>query len=193
MHIDRPFSTPIFYTQLEDENLFGIQEEIGKSLQGYEWTFNENWQSHWIAGDFDSDIISELNLDKFAKHLDTQIRVVCDEINFPYVEYKRQSWFTKLNQNNYAHKHNHGMSDISGVYYFKTNGEEDGNIKFHTPAIQSYSSIFKEHCSKPFYYEPHVGKMLMFPGFLEHSVGTNINDNERISMSFNIIFNKYII
>ena len=28
MNIDRPFSTPIFYNQLENENLFDIQEEI---------------------------------------------------------------------------------------------------------------------------------------------------------------------
>ena len=28
MNIDRPFSTPIFYTQLENEKLFDIQEEI---------------------------------------------------------------------------------------------------------------------------------------------------------------------
>ena len=192
MNIDRPFSTPIFYTQLENEKLFDIQEEIGKNLKDYNWTFNETWQSHWMAGSFDTDIIADINLDKFADYLDTQIRIVCDEINFPYVEYKRQSWFTKLNQNNYAHKHNHGTSDLSGVYYFKTNGE-DGNIKFHTPSIQTYSSIFNNYSAKPYFYKPEVGKMIIFPGYLEHSVGTNINKDERISMSFNIIFNKYII
>mgnify|MGYP003112799004 CR=1 FL=1 len=35
MNIDRPFSTPIFYTQLENEKLFDIQEEIGKNLKDY--------------------------------------------------------------------------------------------------------------------------------------------------------------
>ena len=190
MLVDRPFWTPIFYKQYQNEKLFGIQEEIGKSIKDREWYFNEEWNTHWVLGDFQSDIIEQLSIKKFASELDDQIRVICDEIGFPYTEYRRESWFTKLEQGNYAHKHNHGTADLSGVYYYKTNGE-DGNIKFHTPAIQSHSSIFQHYSATPYFYKPEIGKMIIFPGFLEHSVNTNINKDERISMSFNIYFNKF--
>ena len=32
---------------------------------------------------------------------------------------------------------------------------------------------------------PESGKLLMFPSWLEHGVGQNMDDMERISMSFN--------
>ena len=32
---------------------------------------------------------------------------------------------------------------------------------------------------------PESGKLMMFPSWLEHSVGQNMDDIERISMSFN--------
>ena len=144
MLVDRPFWTPIFYKQYQNEKLFGIQEEIGKSIKDREWYFNEEWNTHWVLGDFQSDIIEQLSIKKFASELDDQIRVICDEIGFPYTEYRRESWFTKLEQGNYAHKHNHGTADLSGVYYYKTNGEDDGPLPDTSYVMADVESIMEK-------------------------------------------------
>jgi hypothetical protein len=39
--------------------------------------------------------------------------------------------------------------------------------------------------------EVRDGLMLMFPSWLEHSVGFNTSDVKRISVSFNIMFNRF--
>jgi hypothetical protein len=35
------------------------------------------------------------------------------------------------------------------------------------------------------------GNLLMFPSYLEHSVDTNMGDDERISISFNLMFSSF--
>jgi len=35
------------------------------------------------------------------------------------------------------------------------------------------------------------GTLLMFPSYLEHSVDANVNAEERISVSFNVMFSSF--
>ena len=41
-------------------------------------------------------------------------------------------------------------------------------------------------------YTPKEGKILLFPGWLEHGVKTNLTDNVRMSLSFNVYFKHSI-
>ena len=86
---------------------------------------------------------------------------------------------------NYAHIHKHGFSDISGVYYYRTNGS-DGDIFFETPVTETGCSKFWMNHSLTFSIPPEKGLILLFPGWLSHGVRTNTTDNQRISLSFNI-------
>ena len=90
---------------------------------------------------------------------------------------------------NYAHIHKHGFSDISGVYYYRTNGS-DGDIFFETPVTETGCSKFWSNHSLTFNIAPEKGLIILFPGWLSHGVRTNTTDNQRISLSFNI---NYII
>jgi ectoine hydroxylase-related dioxygenase (phytanoyl-CoA dioxygenase family) len=35
------------------------------------------------------------------------------------------------------------------------------------------------------------GTLLVFPAYLQHSVDTNMSENERVSLSFNIMFSSF--
>ena len=37
----------------------------------------------------------------------------------------------------------------------------------------------------------HDGTLLMFPSYLEHSVDANTSDEERVSVSFNVMFSSF--
>lgn len=184
--IEFPFVTPIYSNQITGPQLNNVQLELEELVNKTEFRYNDEWKSHYIGGDFES----TFEFKHFQNVLEENIPVFCNEIGYQMPEYKIKSWFSMFKKNNYGHKHDHGTADMSGVYYYKTNGN-DGDIKFYTPAIQTNSSIFKHFCGRPFAHKPSVGKLLLFPGYLLHSIDTNLSNDERISLSFNIYFNKF--
>ena len=101
--------------------------------------------------------------------------------------HRLESWITLLDTDDYGHIHDHGNADVSGVYYFQTN-EQDGDIVFYNPAPQvDMSTILK---ASTWRHKPMIGKMLLFPGYLKHGIFRNETTSTRISLSFNIFFNK---
>jgi len=184
--IETPFSTPIYYNQITGPQLNNVQTELSELLKTVEFKYHDEWKSHYLGGDFDS----TFTFKHFQQVLDENLPVYCNEINYHMPEYKTISWFSLFKPGNYGHKHDHGTADISGVYYYQTSGD-DGDIKFYTPAYQTNSSIFKHYAGRPFGHKPNVGKLILFPGYLLHSIDTNLTDSERISLSFNIYFKNY--
>ena len=132
-------------------------------------------------------IIKDLRLKKLEKEIDKHLKEYCDEIGLPHLKYKMSSWFSKFENGSYAHIHNHADTDISGVYYYKTNGD-DGKFFFESPNDHLTTSRIYKHQGIRWEYIPHCGKIILFPGWLRHGVETNITDNTRISISFNINF-----
>ena len=102
----------------------------------------------------------------------------------------KQSWMTLTNQGESSHTHSHGSTDISGVYYFKTN-ENDGSIYFESSNKLMNASAMFSSSTHTISYKPEVGKLILFPGFLEHGVYENTTDHERVSVSFNIFVNRF--
>lgn len=94
-----------------------------------------------------------------------------------------QSWFNVTRKFGYQERHNHERSveglPISGVYYFKTNGN-DGNFGiFPSDAQTKLFSTFE--------VQPEVGKLLLFRSEVYHRVGANFTDEDRISFAFNYV------
>lgn len=86
--------------------------------------------------------------------------------------------------------HNHPNSILSGVYYLKT-PENCGGICFTDPrpASQMLTVPVSEYnlWNLPkISYKPQAGSMLLFPSWLVHGVETNLSEDVRISLSFNI-------
>ena len=79
----------------------------------------------------------------------------------------------------------HGYSDISGVYYINTNGE-DGNLQFDN-INSSMSGNFIMGALRSKEVAPLMnGLLMLWPGPLKHGTQTNNTDSERMSLSFNI-------
>ena len=167
---------------------------IDKVIDNVKFYSLDKWgKTHLISIDFsqedskDSNIIRDLNLGKLEKEIDIHIQEYCDVIGHPFSKYKMSSWFSKFENGSYAHIHNHGDSDISGVYYCKTNGD-DGKFFFESPNDHLMTSRIYKHLGVRWEYIPQCGKLILFPGWMKHGVETNITDNTRISISFNIKF-----
>jgi uncharacterized protein (TIGR02466 family) len=92
----------------------------------------------------------------------------------------------------YNINHIHPRSYLSGVYYLQCD-DKSGNIVFHTPlkAKEMLDPNFIEYSqitANANMYSPQVGRCIMFPAWLEHSVQPNRSERERIGVSFNAFY-----
>ena len=95
-----------------------------------------------------------------------------------------------------AHKaHSHPNNFLSGVYYVRTRPGSDA-INFHDPRTQAgvirppVVELTAENTDQVVVRVTN-GTLLMFPSYLEHSVDANVNEEERISVSFNVMFSSF--
>jgi uncharacterized protein (TIGR02466 family) len=88
-------------------------------------------------------------------------------------------------------EHVHG-DVFSGVFYLYT-PEGSGKLVIQNPAINkmwqgcSLTSSKNQFTGESIRIEPVEGNIILFPSYLPHSVETNNHDEERISISFNLI------
>jgi len=95
-----------------------------------------------------------------------------------------------------AHKaHSHPNNYLSGVYYVRTFPGAD-TINFHDPRNQAgvirppVVELTAENTDQVVVKVTN-GTLLLFPAYLEHSVDANTSEEERISVSFNIMFSSF--
>jgi uncharacterized protein (TIGR02466 family) len=200
MAVEGWFATPIYWNMVRP-NMF---DQIQTELESTEKTLRDNnvfknkptWEpgTHQLSDiTFEKNLISEFNLKTLEDEIYHHIILYKQEIGMPQDRLNDfgiyQSWMTNTRKNEYAHSHNHTWrADISGVYYYKTNGN-DGSILFKNP-IPQFESPLLDHIPNEARYHPQNGKILLFPGWLYHSVSPNYTDDDRLSVSFNIAFKK---
>lgn len=91
--------------------------------------------------------------------------------------------------------HSHPNNFLSGVYYVQTQAGTD-TLNFHDPRIQAsvirppVVELTAENTDQVVVRLTN-GTLLMFPSYLEHSVDANTSEEERISISFNIMFSSF--
>tara|TARA_B100001996_G_scaffold951_1_gene905 strand:+ start:629 stop:1222 length:594 start_codon:yes stop_codon:yes gene_type:complete len=189
--IDPAFATPIYNVDCID-NLDNITKEIENCLPKIDWKSKDEWgTTHYLSTDnFSEDLFKQYKLNNLREQIQKHMISFCKAVGYIPTPYRMEAWFTKFEKGNYAHIHNHGTADISGVYYVQTTGD-DGSIFFTSPCqAATCSHVFQHVVGSARPYTPKKGTMIMFPSYLEHGVQTNDTDNTRISLSFNISFQR---
>jgi uncharacterized protein (TIGR02466 family) len=199
MAIEGWFPTPIYHSIVEGPAFTQIQNDFANVVtllnQQAGFQHNPGWlpKTHKLSDiTFTKNLIEDYNLRAFAQELLKHISLYTAQLGCPaskVSEFKiTQSWMTNTGPGEYAHTHNHGSADISGAYYYKTNGH-DGSITFMNPVSQ-FSTYLLEHVANDVSYTPQEGKIILFPGWLDHGVPENKTQDDRISISFNINFRR---
>jgi uncharacterized protein (TIGR02466 family) len=104
-------------------------------------------------------------------------------------------WATVLAKGAPHKIHSHPNNFLSGVYYVRVHPGSD-TINFHDPRRQTYvirppvAELTAENTDQVVVRLTN-GTLLMFPSYLEHSVDINVSENERVSVSFNIMFSSF--
>jgi len=104
-------------------------------------------------------------------------------------------WATVLARGASHKLHSHPNNFLSGVYYVRT-GEGADTINFHDPRSQAgiirppVVELTAENTDQVV-VRVSDGTLLLFPSWLEHSVDANAGKDERISISFNLMFSSF--
>tara|TARA_E500000331_G_scaffold94492_1_gene90709 strand:+ start:219 stop:833 length:615 start_codon:yes stop_codon:yes gene_type:complete len=185
------FPTPIYLEKYLDNE---IEKELWNAFNNVEFHHEEIDNTHDLSlGEdgtlFNDNVLNRFDCQLFLKLLHDNLMLFLDELGYAGSrEYLiEHSWFTKTNKGQYAPMHYHGSSDISGVYYLQTNGQ-DGNLTFYSPTKDLISSFLYSIVDQKQNMPLEQGLLAFWPGLLYHTTETNMTDHERISLSFNIQF-----
>ena len=101
------------------------------------------------------------------------------------------SMWSIINNRGHANvSHNHPQAWFSGVYYVKVPADREnaGNLCFRDPvaARQYTNSYYRTVQNSSCCISPQEGRLVIFPGWFEHSVKANNTDEDRVAISFNI-------
>jgi uncharacterized protein (TIGR02466 family) len=127
-----------------------------------------------------------------VERLDQAVAAVRDVLHVKQPLVIGSGWVNINRKGNFNARHIHPRAYLSGVYYLQ-GGDESGEIVFHSPLIAKEMTDPDFDDPPPFlsdiaFYRPAPGRCLIFPAWLEHSVFPNRTDDDRISVSFNVIF-----
>ena len=104
-------------------------------------------------------------------------------------------WATVLARGAVHKAHSHPNNYLSGAYYVRTHPGAD-TINFHDPRNQAgvirppVVELTAENTDQVVVKVTN-GTLLLFPAYLEHSVDANTSEEERVSISFNIMFSSF--
>ena len=149
----------------------------------------QGWQSDKTLHDLEEfrDFVScAINA---AKSVLRFLRIGCDAVEIT------GCWANVLAKGTAHRVHSHPNNFLSGVYYVRTHPGTD-TINFHDPRNQTaiirppVVELTAENTDQVVVRVKN-GTLLIFPSYLQHSVDANLSKEERISISFNIMFSSF--
>ena len=179
------FSTPIYVTYLDTNISNNVEEIIIPKLSKLESTETLNTDF------FSEKIISENELPDFFNFINKELDYYSQATTIQRGD-KFQYWVQDYKPDQFQGYHKHPGSTISGVYFIRSNNA--GPIQFKNPNPYMEFTQWNHHSSidKFVYFniKPSKGMLLLFPSWLKHGISKNETDETRISISFNLYFDR---
>jgi uncharacterized protein (TIGR02466 family) len=200
MNIIPLFTTPVMKIQLDldtdklTEFAFQMRDNDKKGLA--DGINKGGWQSNNII---------EENHEEFKKlkkeithHLQVYHSTIFQGMKFKgnVTQTLATIWAIINEKHQYVDWHIHPFATLSGVFYIKHDGVENGNILFKHPEHPQMTSLnwpseivelYNEVTSGVVNLTPKSNMLLIFPAWLNHSTAMNLYNDPRISLSFNSI------
>lgn len=189
MQCDLLFPSPIFVVDYDipDTNLMILDYiyYLEKSSQGVSKTNIGGWQS-------EDNFFESKNTQILVKNIENSISAIQEGLQITNSLYIDGAWANINRTSHFNARHVHPRSYLSGVYYAQAS-QNSGSIVFHSPVnckemIEPNYSELNIITANVMKYEPKVGRCIIFPSWLYHSVEPNFSSEDRISISFNIFY-----
>jgi uncharacterized protein (TIGR02466 family) len=187
------FPTMIYEHQGTSQEIFLIQDEIKKKLPLIEATDEFSNPPGWNDGVQTNikarhNTIRDFELDHLKAYIEKHIKIYIDKTQawHPVPVSLRHSWVNKTSNGEKQDWHQHQDALISGTYYYQTTGNDgEFGIMNPVPWMQQEVFPFGNIVEKFAEIKPAVGKIILFPGWLQHCVNENKTSSTRITISWN--------
>tara|TARA_B100000131_G_scaffold142151_1_gene138285 strand:- start:731 stop:1441 length:711 start_codon:yes stop_codon:yes gene_type:complete len=206
MNLDYIFPTPIWWTDLDidieamQDICYGIAETMPTKERSNRGLLN------YQSPDFFGEELCKEEDDEFGK----LARTIKDFGNKCFDSFEScvttlefaNMWININNKGGYNEVHTHPGALMSGAFYVKVPKEGDaGSITFHKNSMEAYvvhslglaedlSKAEAPHTHATMSYPPKEGRLVVFPAWVSHGVRENHTEEDRISISFNLIPNR---
>ena len=157
------------------------ERHFGRTITSY---FSDKTRNY--AGHFDQTL---------SNYLNSTCRQYMLEIGFnPNIDLRIETWLNLNLPDTHHSRHEHFGCFMSGVLWLST-PEKSGNFNIFDPVgvrTQNTTQYTFARTNNTLYNTslytivPQSGKMIMFPGWLQHQVESNESNEDRISIAFNI-------
>ena len=188
------FPTLVWKVQLTS----GAQETVNRKIletlrilrpSGADFVSSEGWQSN-------KDLHKLDEFRELASYINDTARTILQFLKIGYDAIEITGCWANINPAGASHRsHNHPNNYLSGVYYVQTRAGGD-TINLHDPRVQTgiirppVTELTEENTDQ-IVIKVSNGTLLIFPAYLQHSVDPNRSGEERISISFNMMFSSF--
>lgn len=188
IYVDKWFSTPIWETQIELDNI--ELSDWAYNLKNQYPGVQKSNKGGWQCADLENPPKSFFDFKNAVNNTLVEVHASMG-LKLDYKSYITESWININPPTAYNTKHLHPRSLFSGVYYISVPEGDCGQIIFERePLMLSYLPSYivdqwNDMTSGTASYTPKEGKLLIFPSWLLHWVEPNNTSSDRISLSFN--------
>lgn len=189
MNLDYYFPTPIWWCDINIDNDYLLDYCYNKresDPDGRKISNKGGWQSQELCGDDIPELAQEAV--NRASRCITDYGFNSDNTGLFF----GNSWININQRGDVNQIHLHHGSFLSGVYYVKCT-QDSGDIYFYRNFDQNFIATSMAEVVTPtaitsgvVHYPPKVGRLIIFPSNLLHSVESSEDDEDRISIAFNI-------
>ena len=184
--------TPYWYTHIwefiRSETRVTFNEDMIGSIQGMmdkdkgvKKSNRGGWQSELLPPTGELEPLA-FEISEFCKSINLGI----NEIAIP------QMWINVNKKNDWNAIHSHGQYTLSGTYYVKV-PKDSGQIVFRDPRPSAISNLFMVNTFDKGEFrkvKTIEGLLILFPSYLDHFVEPSNADEDRISISFDVVVTK---
>jgi uncharacterized protein (TIGR02466 family) len=191
------FPTLVWKFDLEPEARRSVNAKILEALETLRPSPDEpasaraprGWQSH-------QELHTRPELSELAACIQEAAAAILRFLRVGYDACEITGCWVNCNPPGASHRmHSHPNNYLSGVYYVRVGPGAD-TINFHDPRVQT--GIIRPPVTEltaattdQVVVKVTTGTLLLFPAYLQHSVDANESGEERISVSFNVMFSAF--
>jgi uncharacterized protein (TIGR02466 family) len=192
MPLHQLFSSPVFIYDIPEEEQTQLRYEVDEALKRISPKLDT--LRHQVKTTFDikekGNDMPVHNLKGLAVQIWAAMTEYWKELGCPTRELElNESWFNIYSEGQFMFDHEHPGSVVSGVYYHQVPEDSGGDFYFRSPVQTMHNKHWPADVLfdyQQFRVEPKVGRIILFPSWLTHSVMPVTGPEDKISISFNI-------
>lgn len=183
---------PLFSVPVYSSNINSLSAKHADCIANLKY---RRTQGDYVNLSTDNYVLNLPELEEIKSQITNHINTYCYDIlkTSKNIKFKLlNSWAAQYLPKDYCPPHSHINSLFSGVLYIKTS-ENCGNITFRSKLKDTFSETiglnyeeYNIHNSTSWSFKPFDGLILLYPSYLAHDVSSNLSDDTRYCIAFNI-------